>query len=258
MESHPSLAVSIVVPVYRSAPILPELVARTGAVMAETPFADSFELVLVCDASPDRSWEAIEEAAAGHAFVRGVLLRRNAGQHNATMAGLHHARGRRIVIMDDDLQHPPDAIPRMLRTLDDGYDVCYTRYVDRKHPLWKRFGSAVNDRAARLLLGKPRDLYLSSFKALDHGVAREILRYDGPFAYVDGLILDVTRHITTVDIEHGARVIRAFPQAHGDDVACHVFRGALRRDARGRGGAGQDGQQHERHPHEPTRRHGRD
>jgi len=200
-----SVDVSVVVPVYRSAPIVPALVARTSAALTSGAPARSFELVLVCDASPDDSWQAIQKEAAANPRVRGVLLRRNAGQHNATMAGLHHARGARIVVMDDDLQHPPEAIPLMLAKLDEGFDVCYTHYLHRKHPLWKRFGSAVNDRAARVLLGKPAKLYLSSFKALQRDVAREVLRYDGPFAYVDGLILDVTRHITTVDIEHGER-----------------------------------------------------
>ncbi|MFO1305826.1 MAG: glycosyltransferase family 2 protein [Burkholderiales bacterium] len=205
IEEPATVDVSVVVPVYRSAPIVPALVARTCAALAGAAGAPTFEIVLVCDASPDDSWTAIRAASAADPRVRGVLLRRNAGQHNATMAGLHHARGAKIVVMDDDLQHPPEAIPSMLARLDEGFDVCYTRYLHRKHPLWKRLGSAVNDHAARVLLGKPANLYLSSFKALQREVAREVVRYDGPFAYVDGLLLDVTRHITTVDIEHGER-----------------------------------------------------
>ena len=199
---HPAL--SVVVPVYRSAPILPELVAQIedavpGATRGEC------ELVLVCDASPDDSWAVIQRLKARHPFVRGVLLRKNAGQHNATMAGLRFARGARIVVMDDDLQHPPSAIPMLLAALDGGYDVCYTTYRERKHALWKRVGSSVNDLAATLLLKKPRGLYLSSFKAMNAAVAREIINYDGPYAYVDGLILDVTRSITSVAVDHGQR-----------------------------------------------------
>jgi len=93
----------------------------------------------------------------------------------------------------------------MLAELDRGRDVCYTRYRNRQHALWKRVGSAVNDRAATLLLGKPKGLYLSSFKAMVRPVAEEVVKYDGPYAYVDGLILDVTRSIGAVDIEHAAR-----------------------------------------------------
>jgi polyisoprenyl-phosphate glycosyltransferase len=196
---------SVVIPVYRSAPILPRLVEVTSEAMADARLAGKFEIVLVCDASPDDSWKVISGLAQEHAFVRGVLLRRNAGQHNATMAGLSHAQGERVVVMDDDLQHPPSAIPTLLAELDRGFDVCYTRYRNRQHALWKRLGSWINDVAARMLLGKPPGLYLSSFKAMEGDVARELLRYDGPFAYVDGLILDVTRNITSVEIEHQAR-----------------------------------------------------
>ena len=128
----------------------------------------------------------IRDLASRYSFVRGLSLRRNFGQHNATMAGLHQARGKMVVVMDDDLQHPPEAIARMLAALEEGYDVCYTHYNNRQHAIWKKLGSAFNDWAARHLLGKPRGLYLSSFKAIRSEVVAEIIRYDGPYAYVDG------------------------------------------------------------------------
>jgi glycosyltransferase involved in cell wall biosynthesis len=199
------LAVSVVVPVYRSAEILPELVTRIAAALGGNVGTGAFEILLVCDASPDRSWEVIESLARDRAFVRGICLRRNAGQHNATMAGLHYASGERIVIIDDDLQHPPEAIPQMLAELDRGFDVCYTRYLHRQHALWKKVGSWVNDICASMLLDKPRGLYLSSFKAIRREIAIEIIKYDGPYAYVDGLILDVTGSISAIDIEHQHR-----------------------------------------------------
>lgn len=201
----PAPAVSVVVPVYRSELILPRLVETVGRVLEQAGYGERFELLLVCDASPDDSWNVIVRLARENAFVRGILLRKNAGQHNATMAGLARARGRKVVVMDDDLQHPPDAIPALLAEIDRGYDVCYTRYRNRRHPLWKKLGSEVNDLAATALLGKPKGLYLSSFKAMEGAVVREIVKYDGPYAYVDGLILDVTRHITAVDIDHASR-----------------------------------------------------
>lgn len=197
-------ALSIVVPVYRSAEILPELALQIERALADSPLS-TYELLLVCDASPDNSWDVIQQLRARHRFIQGIHLRKNAGQHNATMAGLHFARGARVVIMDDDLQHPPSAIPSLMAALDRGYDVCYTRYRHRKHALWKRAGSALNDIAARLLLKKPSGLYLSSFKALDAAIVKEVIKYDGPYAYVDGLILDVTRSITSVDVEHAER-----------------------------------------------------
>lgn len=196
---------SIVVPVYRSAPILPKLVEAIAAEMRAENLSGSFELILVNDCSPDDSWQVIRKLAEADSFIKGITLRRNVGQHNAIMAGLHHVSGEYVVLMDDDLQHPPAAIADIVRALADGYDVCYTRYLNRQHAAWKQLGSRFNDWMATRLLGKPKGLYLSSFKGLRREIADEIVQYDGPYTYLDGLILDVTRSITTVDIEHQAR-----------------------------------------------------
>jgi glycosyltransferase involved in cell wall biosynthesis len=200
------VAVSVVVPVYRSAQILPQLVRSTRVALEGAGLPGEFELIFVCDASPDDSWQTIRTLASENAFVRGICLRLNTGQHNATMAGLHHARGRSIVVMDDDLQHPPEAIPRLIARLEEGFDVCYTHYHNRRHALWKKAGSWINDTVATLLLDKPRGLYLSSFKAMRREIAEEVTKYDGPYAYVDGLILDITRSIGTIEIEHRERM----------------------------------------------------
>lgn len=200
-----SLALSIVVPVYRSEEILPKLVEAVFSNVKDLGLEDSFELLLVNDASPDDSWRVICELATANHWVKGVGLRRNFGQHNATMAGLNHSQGDIVVVMDDDLQHPPSAIGEMLSALENGHDVCYTNYLNRRHAAWKKLGSGFNDWVATKLLAKPAGLYLSSFKAIRRGVVNEIIRYDGPYPYVDGLILDVTRSITSIDIEHQER-----------------------------------------------------
>jgi glycosyltransferase involved in cell wall biosynthesis len=197
--------ISIVFPVYRSENILPQLADQVSASMSAAGLTGRFELILVNDASPDGSWKVIQALTAQHGFVKGICLSRNFGQHNATMAGLNQAQGDIVVIMDDDLQHPPQTIMSLVTAVRDGYDVCYTRYINRQHAYWKRLGSWFNDRMASFLLRKPRGLYLSSFKALHRRVVLEVIRYDGPYAYVDGLILDVTHHITSVPIEHQAR-----------------------------------------------------
>ena len=196
---------SIVIPVYRSAPILPQLVEKIHTEMRKEGLENNFELLLVNDASPDNSWQVIRSLASSHRFIRGISLRRNFGQHNAVMAGLNHAGGKFVVLMDDDLQHPPEAIGNIVRALAEGHDVCYTNYMNRQHARWKKWGSQFNDWVACRLLNKPKGLYLSSFKGLRKEIVREVIRYDGPYAYVDGLILDVTRSITSVDIEHQAR-----------------------------------------------------
>jgi undecaprenyl-phosphate 4-deoxy-4-formamido-L-arabinose transferase len=196
---------SIVIPVYRSAPILPKLAEAVAAEMQAEGLTGKFELILVNDCSPDDSWQVIRQLAEQYPFIKGLTLRRNVGQHNAIMAGLHQVSGEYVVLMDDDLQHPPSAIADILKALEQGHDVCYTRYLNRQHAAWKKLGSWFNDRMATLLLGKPKGLYLSSFKGMRREIADEVIQYDGPYTYIDGLILDVTRSITTVDIEHQAR-----------------------------------------------------
>ena len=200
-----ALELSIVIPVYRSEKILSKLVEEISIAIQNIGILHSFELILVNDFSPDRSWSVIMEQAQKHKFVKGINLRKNFGQHNATMAGLNNVSGKFVVIMDDDLQHPPKAIGDMLDALHLGFDVCYTQYLNRQHETWKKLGSNFSDMVATALLGKPRGLYLSSFKAMRREIADEIVKYDGPYVYVDGLILDVTNSITSVDIEHQKR-----------------------------------------------------
>lgn len=200
-----SVLVSILIPVYKNDGGLDELVNRIGASMADSEYASSFELILVDDCSPDNSWEVIQRLAKERSFVQGATLSRNFGQHNAIMAGLNLVSGQYVVLMDDDLQHPPEAIPDMVKELVAGADVCYTRYANRQHAAWKIAGSRFNDVMASWLLSKPKGLYLSSFKALKRGMVDQIRNHEGPFAYLDGLILDITRRIATVEIQHGTR-----------------------------------------------------
>ncbi|RUW34048.1 MAG: glycosyltransferase [Mesorhizobium sp.] len=185
--------------------VLPELVAQIERVLSVSELSKSFEIVLVNDCSPDKSWLIIEDLAKENQFVRGVSLRKNAGQHNAIMAGLRFSRGDIIIIMDDDLQHPPSALLQLAGAIAAGSDVCYTRYRGRQHTAWKRWGSKFNDWAAAAILKKPRGLYLSSFKALSRDIADAILLYDGPYTYVDGLILNTTGAISSIDIDHQKR-----------------------------------------------------
>lgn len=199
------IEVSVVVPVYGSASILPALVGRLEEALLPVCGADGFEVVLVHDCGPDNAWQVIETLAAHRPWLRGIELRKNAGQHNAIMAGLARASGRYIVTMDDDLQHDPDDVPRVLAALREGHDLCYVQFERKQHALWKRFGSWFNDFVARRLLKKPKGLYLSPFKGMRAAVRDEALRYDGPFVYLDGLLLQSTSNIVTVDAQHHAR-----------------------------------------------------
>lgn len=199
-----SSKLSIVVPVYNSANILPVLVDRIGAAV-RPEVGELYEIVLINDASEDNSWTVIGKLAQENRAVKGLCLRRNAGQHNAIMAGLNHAQGDVVVVMDDDLQHAPEDIPLLYSKVKEGYDVCFARFREMHHAWWKRLGSAFNDLAARVLLKKPRDIYLSPFKAFSGAIRAEVIRYTGPFAYLDGLILMNTGSMTCVDVMHHDR-----------------------------------------------------
>lgn len=195
--------VSVVVPVYGSEDCVEELVRRTTEAMAAA--GRRFEMILVNDGSPDRSWERIRRCAQANSAVRGVNLRRNAGQDNAIMAGLREVTGAVVVIMDDDLQHDPKDIDALVRGVEGGADICYARFPWKKQALWKNAGSWFNDKVANVVIGKPRGIYMSPFKAVASDVVKEITRYEGPFPYVDGLLLRVTGNVAQVDIEHHHR-----------------------------------------------------
>jgi undecaprenyl-phosphate 4-deoxy-4-formamido-L-arabinose transferase len=206
MPTNQAPYLSFVIPVYGSEKVLPELVSRLDTVMetmAET--RKNYEVIFVCDQSPDRSWHVIQQLSSQYPWVRGILLRMNAGQHNALMAGFAEARGQIIMTMDDDLQHSPSDIPTLLAELATGRDVVYARFKNRQHASWKVWGSRLNDKVAGYLMNKPSDLYLSPFRAMRAAIVSDILRYTGPYVYVDGLVLSMTRNIGTVEVEHHDR-----------------------------------------------------
>ena len=194
---------SIVVPVYRSADCLPELARRIEKEVAG--HFQSYELILVNDDSPDPSWEVIQRLASEHNFVTGINLRKNAGQDNAIMAGLNIASGEVVVIMDDDLQHDPSDIVSLHRQIERGFDVAYARFERKRQAWWKNLGSWFNDWVAVWTLGKPKDIYMSPYKAIRREVAQEVTKYVGPYPYVDGLIFAVTSKITQVLATHHTR-----------------------------------------------------
>lgn len=196
---------SIVVPVYGSANILCELIEQLENVLVGCMKLTDYEVILVCDNSPDDSWNIINRLVDSHKNIFGILLRINAGQHNAIMSGLEHATGEIIITMDDDLQHSPADIPKIIKKLEQGHDVVYARFRNRQHAFWKILGSKINNLVSGYLMKKPRDLYLSPFRALNQNIRDEILKYKGPYVYIDGLILTVTRNIDSIDVNHFER-----------------------------------------------------
>jgi polyisoprenyl-phosphate glycosyltransferase len=194
---------SIVVPVYRSEDCLEALADAVAAALA--PAGRRYELILVNDGSPDRSWAVVEDLCRSRPEVVGIDLRRNFGQDNAILAGLRFARGRAVAIMDDDLQHDPRDLPALLAKLEEGADVVYADFRVKRQRAWKNLGSWFNGKVAEWVLNKPRGLYLSPYKVIRKEVADLICRYDGPDPYVDGLLLQVTGRFAQVPVEHHDR-----------------------------------------------------
>jgi undecaprenyl-phosphate 4-deoxy-4-formamido-L-arabinose transferase len=197
------MQLSIVVPVYQSAECLPELALRVQQEVSS--HFEKYELILVNDNSPDTSWDVILQLADQYDFITGVNLRKNVGQDNAIMAGLHYARGEVVIIMDDDLQHDPSDIPSLYEEAQNGFDVVYAHFKRKKQAFWKNVGSWFTDRVAMLMLGKPKRIYMSPYKAIRREVIDELIKYDGPYSYVDGLIFTITSNLTQIPATHHAR-----------------------------------------------------
>jgi glycosyltransferase involved in cell wall biosynthesis len=194
------IGLSIVVPVYRGAATVGRLVEALSALRP----AGGIEIVLVNDGSPDNSG-AVCRALAERATVPLTYLEhaRNFGEHNAVMTGLRHARGAFVITMDDDLQNPPEEVLKLYdHARLDGWDVVYARYAVKKHDGWRNLGSRFANRVADVLLDKPRGLYLSSFRCMSALVVREVAKYTGPYPYIDGLIMQVTQRVASIEVEH--------------------------------------------------------
>jgi len=196
---------SIVVPVYDSAATLAPLAERVRRVFAESAAA-SYELIFVDDASPNPlTWPALEGIAARDAAVRVIRLTRNFGQSAAVLCGLSAARGDYVITMDDDLQHPPEELPRLMA--EQRHDVVYGRFRRRRHALSRRMSSRVKSWFDWLLLEKPFHVQHSSFLLMRREVAAGVLGVRTPFPLLSALIYHTTRDVVNVDVEHHPRAV---------------------------------------------------
>jgi undecaprenyl-phosphate 4-deoxy-4-formamido-L-arabinose transferase len=193
--------ISIVIPVYNSQDNLVELARQIQDALSEM----RHEVILVNDGSKDGSWDIIVQLCRQYPNLIGVNLRKNCGQDNAIMAGLSHASGDYTVIMDDDIQHSPYDIINLYDECRKGYDVCYANFLKKNQALWKNLGSWFNGKIADVLLDKPKHIYLSPFQIIKKEVVDEVLKYKGPYPYVQGLLLQITSHVTQITIDHHER-----------------------------------------------------
>lgn len=196
---------SVIVPVYNGQENLSLLVERLLGTLSGYA---RFEIILVNDGSRDNSWQVIKQISGAHPEVKGFDLRKNSGQDNALMAGLRQVTGEYVVIMDDDLQHAPEDIPRLTAQLEaTDADVCFAHFDEKKQARWKKLGSWVNGKLAEWVVEKPAGTYLSPFKAIRLDLVREMVRYEGPFPYVDGLIFTLTNRVSEISVAHHERKV---------------------------------------------------
>lgn len=194
---------SVVVPVYRGGLTLDELVERLGKVLPQ--IAESYEVILVDDGSPDDSWAVISRLAQQYPWVRGISLMRNFGQENATLCGILESRYELIGTMDDDLQHRPEDLPRMFSKLDEGYDVVYGVSRVRRQSWWKAMFAAMVKGAISSVAGTRNIRDISSFKAFRGELRQTLSLRSGPDVQIDGLLSWGTSRFGAVEVEEAPR-----------------------------------------------------
>lgn len=184
MRNPPEL--SIVIPCFRSEQNLPQLATRVEETMSS--LGVSFEVVLVDDGSPDGTWQVILDLTRKHRFVRGFRLMRNYGQHNALLCGIRAARGATLVTMDDDLQNPPEEIPRLLAKFKEGYDVVYGSPQRESHGFLRDIASQVTKLVLQKSMGAATARNISAFRVFHTRLRDAFADYRGAFVSIDVLL----------------------------------------------------------------------
>jgi glycosyltransferase involved in cell wall biosynthesis len=195
--------VSILVPVYNSSGSLAKLVERLWPVAKSLNMP--FELILVNDGSSDNSWNVICELVTGNQWIRGICLMRNYGQHNALLAGLRAARYGTTATLDDDLQHPPEELPKLLAKLGDDLDVVYGSPEKETHGFLRNLASVITKIALRSAMGAQSARHVSAFRAFKTTLRQAFDRYQSPFVSLDVLLTWGTTKFGAVRIRHDER-----------------------------------------------------
>ena len=197
------MRLSVIVPVYNSARLLPDLVARLHSVLPS--HASEYELVLINDDSRDDSWDVIRRLVQQFPWIRGINLMRNYGQHNALLCGIRAARYETVVTLDDDLQHPPEEIPQLLNKLAEGYDVVYGTPLQERQGFWRGLASHVTKMALRTTMGIEVARHVSAFRVFRTQLREAFADCQGPFVSIDVLLTWGTTRFAAVPVRHDPR-----------------------------------------------------
>jgi glycosyltransferase involved in cell wall biosynthesis len=196
-------SISVVVPVYRSERLLRPLVERLAPVLEKA--ASDRELVFVDDGSPDDSWRVVTDLARQHAWIRGIRLMRNYGQHGAILCGIRAARNELIVTIDDDLQHPPEEIPKLLAALGEGLDVVYGTPERERHGLARDLASRIAKLVLQDAMGADTARKVSAFRVFRTRLRDAFAEYRGQFVSIDVLLTWSTSRFRAIPVKHEPR-----------------------------------------------------
>jgi glycosyltransferase involved in cell wall biosynthesis len=205
MAESPGSGISVVVPVYESRESLRLLAERVHAALAAV--GGPFEMVMVDDASTDGSWDVIRELAAESGWIRGIRLSRNCGQHNALLCGIRAAHCAVTVTLDDDLQNPPEEIPRLLDRLAEGFDVVYGTPEKEEHGFPRDLASRLTKEIMRKSMGVQTATQVSAFRAFRTSLRKAFETHGGPYCSIDVLLTWGTRSFGSVKVRHEPRTI---------------------------------------------------
>ena len=203
MNMKPDL-ISIIIPTFKNSETLSKVVED----LIVTFINFKIEIVIINDFSPDDTHEnCINLQKKYPDRLTYLKFSKNYGEHNAVMAGLKYSEGNLIIIMDDDYQNSPAEAMKLLEySLKNNYDVIYTKYLIKKDPWFRNVISKIANYSGKILLKKPNDIYLSSFKLIKKNIVDEIIKYTGPFPYIDGLILSITHNVGSFEVRHYKRL----------------------------------------------------
>lgn len=197
--------VSFVIPCYRSENTVEGVVNEIQETMQTMAEKYSYEIILINDCSPDNTMGTIRRICEENSQIKGIGFSRNFGQHAALMAGLRQSDGDYVVCLDDDGQTPADEVGKLLEKLEEGFDAVYAKYEHKQHSGFRNLGSKVNEVMTRIMLEKPKDLFISSYFAVKRFIVEDMIRYENSYPYVIGLVLRSTKNITNVIVNHRER-----------------------------------------------------
>jgi len=196
-------SLSIVIPVFNSEAILPDLAKRLADVLPV--LAQKYEVILVNDGSQDNSWEVVWKLSQEHPWLVGIDLMRNYGQHNALLCGIRTAKYDIIATMDDDLQHPPEEIHKLLEKLAEGYDVVYGAFQKVQHGYWRNMASRMTKLTLQNAMGAEVAGKVTSYRAFRRQICEPFVNYQAPIVFIDALLTWGTSRFATVEVKHDSR-----------------------------------------------------